>query len=80
VKPGGVVVIVDFVRHEHEWMREELGVQWLGFAEAEVRSWFADAGLEGFRLDASISPTPARDLPAGFIASGRRPRAASASH
>ena len=33
VKPGGAVVVVDFVAHEHEWMRQELGVAWLGFPE-----------------------------------------------
>jgi ArsR family transcriptional regulator len=74
VRPGGAVVVVDFVRHEHEWMRDELGVLWLGFSEPEVRGWFADAGLEGFRLDAIAAPAPARDLPASFIASGRRAR------
>jgi len=78
VKPGGVVVIVDFVRHEHEWMRDELGVLWLGFAEAEVRGFFAEAGLEDFRLEATRTATAARDLPAGFIASGRRPRSTPA--
>jgi len=71
VKPGGVVVVVDFVRHDREWMREELGVQWLGFEPGEVADWFAAAGLEGFRWEEMTPPSHARDLPASFVASGR---------
>jgi ArsR family transcriptional regulator len=41
VRPGGAVIAWTFVRHEHEWMREELGVTWLGFDEARSRAWFA---------------------------------------
>jgi ArsR family transcriptional regulator len=73
VRPGGAVVAVDFVRHGHEWMRQELGVAWLGFAEAEVRAWFADAGLAGYRCEVHQGTPGSRDLPATFIASGRRP-------
>ena len=32
VGPGGVVVVVDFVSHDQEWMRQELGALWLGFS------------------------------------------------
>jgi ArsR family transcriptional regulator len=78
VRPGGVVVIVDFVRHDRDWMREELGVQWLGFEEPEVRAFFGDAGLTDFRLDAVSPLTGGRDLPGSFIASGRRAPAAPA--
>ncbi len=73
VSPGGPVVAVDFVRHEHEWMRQELGVTWLGFADDEVEGWFADAGLVDFRRDVHEGTSGGRDLPATFIASARRP-------
>ena len=72
LKPGGVAVIVDFVRHGHEWMRGELGVSWLGFDEGEIASWFSDASLGDFRLDTHTGPSARRDLPATFIASARR--------
>src|SRR5690606_16121576 len=39
VRPGGALVVVDFVQHEAEWMRDELGVQWLGFPPDEVAGW-----------------------------------------
>jgi len=74
VRPGGPVVVVDFLHHEHEWMRQELGVTWLGFTAEEVAAWFGDAGLAGFRLETEPAPAGGRDLPATFIASGRRPR------
>jgi len=73
VKPGGAVVVVDFVSHEHEWMRQELGVAWLGFSPEEIGGWFADAGLGDFRLESHEGRSAGRDLPATFIASGRRP-------
>ena len=73
VKPGGIVVAIDFVQHQNEWMRQELGVSWLGFALDEVEPWFRDAGLESFRCDTQAAASGARDLPDTFIASGRRP-------
>jgi ArsR family transcriptional regulator len=73
VKPGGVVVVVDFVRHEAEWMREELGVLWLGFPADEIVRWLGDAGLESVRVEHFAVPSPARDLPGTFLASARKP-------
>ena len=72
VKPGGVVVVVDFVEHDREWMREELGVQWLGFPPDEVRGWLERAGLAGARIEREDPGDRGRDLPATFIASARR--------
>jgi len=72
VRPGGVVVLVDFERHDREWMREELGVLWLGFPSEDVRGWLSAAGLEDVRVE--VEPG-ARELPQTFIASGRKPRA-----
>ncbi len=74
VRPGGTVVVVDFVSHEHEWMRQELGVTWLGFAADEIENWFREAGLERYRRDEHAGLSSGRDLPALFIASGRRSR------
>lgn len=74
VRPGGTVVIVDFVQHSHEWMRQELGVHWLGFDDDEVAGWFDAAGLARFRREVHQAPSAGRDLPAAFIASGCVPR------
>lgn len=72
VRPGGVVVVVDFDRHEQEWMRQELGVVWLGFDRAELAGWFEAANLGTPGIETHQSPAPRRDLPTTFIASGRR--------
>jgi ubiquinone/menaquinone biosynthesis C-methylase UbiE len=73
VRPGGIVIAVDFVRHDHEWMREELGVAWLGFDPSEVEAWFALAGLDAPLVETQPARSGARDLPEAFIASARRP-------
>ena len=73
VRPGGVLVVVDFVRHSHEWMRQELGVLWMGFTRNEMQDCFDAAGLPDLRFDESPSLARGRDLPATFIASARRP-------
>jgi ArsR family transcriptional regulator len=73
VRPAGAVVVVDFLQHEHEWMRQELRVVWLGFPEETVREWFAQAGLSDLRIDVEAASPRGRDLPDTFIASARRP-------
>jgi ArsR family transcriptional regulator len=70
VRPGGVVVAVDFVAHTQEWMRQELGVSWLGFPLDEVPRWFGAAGIGSVRIEVT-EPAQGRDLPDTFIASGR---------
>jgi ArsR family transcriptional regulator len=73
VRAGGSVIVVDFVQHQHEWMRQELGVHWLGFREEEVDGWFEAAGLAAPRREIHQAPSAGRDLPATFIASARLP-------
>ena len=74
VAAGGSVVVVDFVAHEHEWMREELGVTWLGFELDEVKSWFDACGLQDLQCESHPGLSAGRNLPATFIISGRTPR------
>lgn len=73
VRPGGAVVVVDFVRHDREWMRQELGVVWLGLEPQEVAGWLAEAGLEHVRVEVQAPAARGGDLPATFIADARRP-------
>lgn len=75
VRPGGVVVAVDFIAHTQEWMRQELGVTWLGFPIDEVPRWFDAAGIPDVRIELAEPHTHGRDLPGTFIASGRLPKA-----
>jgi ubiquinone/menaquinone biosynthesis C-methylase UbiE len=73
VRPGGTVVVVDFLQHEHEWMRQELRVVWLGFPKDTVQEWFEQAGLLDLKIEIESLATRGRDLPDTFIASARRP-------
>jgi ubiquinone/menaquinone biosynthesis C-methylase UbiE/DNA-binding MarR family transcriptional regulator len=73
VKPGGSIVVVDFVKHDAEWMRSELGVQWLGFEPSEIEAWCHAAGLERVKSEAFQSLASQRELPATFLARARRP-------
>jgi ArsR family transcriptional regulator len=79
VRPGGSLVAIDFVRHEREWMRQELGVVWMGFAPDEVSRWLAAAGLGEPRVEVQESVARGADLPATFIASAVKPAAAPAA-
>jgi ArsR family transcriptional regulator len=74
VKPGGRVVVIDFARHDREWMREEFGVQWLGFPPDEIRDSLEAAGLEEIRIEQQASAARGADLPETFLASATRPQ------
>lgn len=51
LEPGGRLLLVDFAPHEHEFLREEFAHQRLGFAEAQLRQWLDDCGLEVRGID-----------------------------
>ena len=72
VRPGGRVVVVDFVRHDREWMRQELGVTWLGFPPEEISQLLEEAGLREARVERQPPATRGGDLPETFIADGRK--------
>lgn len=71
LRPGGVLVVVDFVQHELDWMAQELGVLWMGFEPDEVRHWLSSAGLSDILIEENQSESGDRALPATFIASAR---------
>ena len=58
LKPGGQLVILDLMRHEHEWTREEWADQWLGFDPLEVRDWLKNAGIEPQVVDSLPGSAP----------------------
>jgi ArsR family transcriptional regulator len=74
VTPGGSVVVIDFVSHDREWMRQELGVVRLGLATEEIEASFAAAGLGAPRIEIQAPASRTADLPETFIASAERPR------
>ena len=75
VRPGGRIVVVDFVQHDHAWMKEQLGVLWQGFALDVVQRWFREAGLEDIQVVVDEQPPRGgADLPHTFVATARRPQ------
>src|SRR3984957_4392921 len=46
LRPGGLLVVVDFAPHVLEFLRVEHAHHRLGFADAEVAEWCREAGLE----------------------------------
>jgi ArsR family transcriptional regulator len=63
LKPGSKLLIVDMQPHEHAEYREQMGHQWLGFAEEELRGWLEQAGFTRIRyiplpLDAKAKGPP----------------------
>lgn len=73
VRAGGTVVLVDFVQHDREWMRVQLGTLWQGFPPETVHQWLEDSGLEDIGIDIQRPRIGSGDLPATFIATGRKP-------
>lgn len=45
LKPGGRIVVLDLLRHNHQEARELYADVWLGFTEAEVFRFLTDAGF-----------------------------------
>lgn len=43
--PGGRFVISDLSKHDQNWVRENCGDLWLGFAADELTAWASEAGL-----------------------------------
>ena len=58
IKAGGLLIILDLARHEHEWTREEWADQWLGFDPIEMRSWLKAAGIEPQVVDSLPGSAP----------------------
>jgi ubiquinone/menaquinone biosynthesis C-methylase UbiE/DNA-binding transcriptional ArsR family regulator len=47
----GTVVVVDLVRHNQEWMREQMAHRWLGFDRTALEQWFQNAGAQNADYD-----------------------------
>lgn len=46
IAPGGRLLIADFAPHDREDLRAEQAHARLGFADEQIRHWYADAGLD----------------------------------
>ena len=68
LRPGGRLVILDMLPHDHEEYRQTMGHVWQGFAEERVLQWARDADFTDVRFRA-LAPDPAARGPGLFVAS-----------
>jgi len=63
--PGGRVVVVDFLPHREDWLKEEEGDVWPGFDSSRLRSWFELAGFTDILIEEGPPPESSgrRDRP-----------------
>ncbi len=67
LSPGGRLIVIDFITHSNEILRDKMADLWMGFSEKEIFGWMTPA---------SIQAGDFRELPGGrgsnriFIASG----------
>ena len=67
LRPGGRLLLGDFLPHDEEWMRDRFADQWLGFSTSDISHWLGEAGFADLSIE-SIPP-PQQGAPAAFVAS-----------
>jgi ubiquinone/menaquinone biosynthesis C-methylase UbiE len=79
LRPGGLVIVSDFLEHQETWLESEMQHRWLGFSRARVTSWFPASQWEPVLWEVMPGRTiPAEDgaqplsIPDGFLAVFRR--------
>lgn len=72
VRPGGVVLVVDMIRHEHAEYKQTMGHRWLGFGEAQISDLAKSVGLMNPRVLSVPTDVDAKG-PALFAMTAIRP-------
>ena len=68
LRPGGHLIVVDYLPHDDESMREQ-GDVWLGFEPAKLRTWFDSAALAAI----TVLPLSSPQRPLLQLAAGHKP-------
>ena len=71
LKPGGAILILDMIAHDHAEFRRIMGHKRLGFDEDAMRSLLQNAGFERIRLT-RVPSSPQAKGPGLFVATGRK--------
>jgi ubiquinone/menaquinone biosynthesis C-methylase UbiE/DNA-binding transcriptional ArsR family regulator len=58
LRPGGRLIVLELVKHEQEWVREQWADQWLGFEPDELETWMVEAGLSVQLIERIPGSTP----------------------
>jgi ubiquinone/menaquinone biosynthesis C-methylase UbiE/DNA-binding transcriptional ArsR family regulator len=72
LKPGGKLILVDMLPHDHQEYRQEMGHIHLGFSGQQIKEFLGQAGLEQIRLR-PLGPEADAKGPALFSATAVRP-------
>lgn len=51
LKPGGALLVMELAPHQQEWVKSELGHQWMGFEIRQLRSMLQEVGFERAQLE-----------------------------
>lgn len=70
LKPGGKVVVVDMLPHDHNEYQQTMGHIWLGFEPDQMRDWLTEAKLGDIKVTA-LPVDPEAKGPALFAASAK---------
>lgn len=54
----GMLLLLDLLPHDQEWVVEELGHRWKGFEAARLRRWLTESGFTGIESDGTIKQGP----------------------
>lgn len=71
VRPGGRLVVLDMLPHDHEEYRQSMGHVWMGFAGPKMSALMATAGF-GQASWSALPPDPGVKGPSLFVATGAR--------
>src|SRR5438128_1258772 len=71
LKPGGRLLVLDMLPHEHEEYRQTMGHVWLGFGQKQMTPWLHAAGFKDIRWR-TLAPESGIKGPSLFVATARR--------
>lgn len=58
LKKGGKLIILDLIKHNHEWVREQWADRWLGFSRDEINKWINNSNLRCISFQTLQGATP----------------------
>jgi DNA-binding transcriptional ArsR family regulator len=71
LRPGGRLLVVDMIPHDHEEYRQQMGHLWKGFSAEQIAGWLEEVGFKRCRY--RLLPTdPKARGPGLFVATTRR--------
>ena len=71
LRPGGKLLIVDMLPHDHDEYQQQMGHVWMGFSEVRIDSYLQAAGLRKDRFHTLVPHDSARG-PVLFAATATR--------